>query len=109
MIDLSNRSILPELLDGADIPFADIRQNMKELNTINTWLGGHRITIAGLKAIIGNHPAGRPLHICEIGCGGGDNLFALHQWCRRKKSMPVLPVLILKQNALPLPVSNTPC
>jgi hypothetical protein len=38
------RSYQKELLDGDDIPFADMEVNLKELNTINTLLGGHNIT-----------------------------------------------------------------
>lgn len=80
---LSQRSYQEELLDNDDIPFDDIRQNMKELDFINTWLGGHNITISGLKKIW--RQAGKPatLHICEIGCGGGDNLRAIEKWCVR--------------------------
>lgn len=83
MVKLSERSYQKELLDHDSIPFADIRQNMKELNTINTYLGGHAITIAGLKKIISKSSDNGKLNICEIGCGGGDNLVALHQWCAR--------------------------
>jgi hypothetical protein len=45
MIDYSVRSYKKEILDDDDIPFADIRQNMKELNFINTYLGGHSIQL----------------------------------------------------------------
>lgn len=78
---LSRRSYQKELLDDDDIPFEHIKQNMKELNFINTWLGGHNITIGGLKKIW--LQAGKPtvMHICEIGCGGGDNLQAIEKWC----------------------------
>jgi 2-polyprenyl-3-methyl-5-hydroxy-6-metoxy-1,4-benzoquinol methylase len=51
---------------------------MRELNFINTHLGGHVITIKGLRKIIG---AGKEIHVCEIGCGGGDNMVALKRWC----------------------------
>ena len=64
-----------------DIPFEDIRQNMKELNTINTLLGGHKISIAGIREITGMFAQNEPLSICEIGCGGGDNLKAVAGWC----------------------------
>lgn len=83
MINLSNRSYTKELLDGDDIPFADIRQNMQELNTINKYLGGHQITLAGIKALIPKADD-RPLCICEIGCGGGDNLKAIENYCIKK-------------------------
>lgn len=84
MIDLSARSYKKELLDDASIPFADIQQNMKELNTINRYLGGHKITITGIKKIIAGQLAGKPITICEIGCGGGDNLKAIEKYCRKK-------------------------
>lgn len=82
MINLSERSYRKELLDEDNIPFADIRQNMKELNTINTLLGGHQITIAGTKKLLAKHKPGQPVTICEIGCGGGDNLRAVEKWCK---------------------------
>lgn len=44
MPDLKLRSYQKELLDGDNIPFDDIKQNMKELNIINTLLGGHDIS-----------------------------------------------------------------
>ena len=84
MINLRSRSYQKELLDSDNIPFADIRQNMKELNSINTLLGGHAISEKGLKLIMGHHSTGQPLTICEIGCGGGDNLVALAKWCSKK-------------------------
>ena len=85
MINLSHRSNQKELLDADDIPFADIAQTLKELNIINTRLGGHAITIKGIKSFIKNREA---LVVCEIGCGGGDNLFAIHKYCI-KKNVPV--------------------
>ncbi len=84
MINLTNRSYKKELLDNDNIPFADIKQNMKELNAVNTWLGGHKITIAGLKKILANYNTQNPVTICEIGCGGGDNLKAISNYCNKK-------------------------
>lgn len=80
MPDFSARSSEKELLDDPLIPFEDIRQNMQELNTINTLLGGHAITKRGFRKILGTR---REISICEIGCGGGDNLFVIHQWCKK--------------------------
>ncbi|HEY0679086.1 MAG TPA: methyltransferase domain-containing protein [Chitinophagaceae bacterium] len=89
MPSFSKRSYKPELLDASDIPFADIKRNMEELNVINTWLGGHAITISGVKKILDQFENGKadalknPV-ICEIGCGGGDNLRAISKWLKDK-------------------------
>jgi 2-polyprenyl-3-methyl-5-hydroxy-6-metoxy-1,4-benzoquinol methylase len=79
-INLGNRSYKKELLDKDDIPFEDIRQNMRELNTINTWLGGHNITLDGFKKLLGKK---KSIHVCEIGCGDGNNLYQLYKWCKK--------------------------
>ena len=86
-MDLSRRSYKKELLDRDDIPFSDIKRNMEELNFINTYLGGHAITLTGLKQILHNRkePVSLDFLICEIGCGGGDNLRAIGTWCETNK------------------------
>ena len=88
----SIRSYEKELLDRDDIPFADIRQNMQELDFINAKLGGHKITLEGLKAMIKRtkhtNRFGEKLSILEIGCGGGDNLRVIRDYCE-KKNIPV--------------------
>ncbi len=82
MIDYTHRSCKKELLDGDNIPFADIIKNMQELDFINSWLGGHFITVNGFKKVIGNK---NKISVCEIGCGGGDNLNAIYKYCKKKK------------------------
>ena len=82
---LSLRSYKKELLDNDNVPFEDLRQNMKELDFINTWLGGHHITIEGVRKLLSSSPSsGKTLSICEIGCGGGDNLRAIDTWAAKQ-------------------------
>ena len=83
MFSLQQRSYKKELLDAENIPFADIKQNMKELNNINTLLGGHKITIKGIKYFLRKNNQ-NALSVCEVGCGGGDNLKAIDQWAAKK-------------------------
>ncbi|THU33498.1 methyltransferase domain-containing protein [Niastella caeni] len=80
-MNFRHRSYQHELLDRPDIPFEDIKRNMQELNFINTWLGGHAITITGVEALVNKNG---PVTICEIGCGGGDNLAAIQKWCEKR-------------------------
>jgi 2-polyprenyl-3-methyl-5-hydroxy-6-metoxy-1,4-benzoquinol methylase len=80
-LDFSQRSHEKELLDRDDIPFRDIERNMRELDFINTWLGGHSISVKGLRRLARGRSR---VWIREIGCGGGDNLRVLSRWCRRQ-------------------------
>jgi len=58
---------------------------MQELEIINKYLGGHSSTIKGVKKLLGLNEKKffltDSLTICEIGCGGGDNLKAIESWC----------------------------
>lgn len=82
MVNYKNRSLKKELLDQGYIPFDDIKRNMKELDFINTYLGGHSITVKGFKNLLQNK---KSISVCEIGCGGGDNLNAIYKFCKRTR------------------------
>lgn len=79
---LENRSLQKELLDAEGIPAADLFQNLRELDRINTLLGGYNITFSALKKVV--QPDQRYILI-DIGCGGGDTLKHIEKWRQRKK------------------------
>jgi SAM-dependent methyltransferase len=81
-MNFKKRSYQKELLDGDDIPFPAIAQTMRELNTINTLLGGHAITLNGFKQLVKDK---KEITVCEMGCGGGDNLLAIVKYCKENK------------------------
>ncbi len=74
MSRFSTRSLKSELIDAPGIPYDHWETCLRELNTVNTFLGGHHITLSGIQAISNSDK----LTIAEIGCGGGDNLKAIH-------------------------------
>jgi 2-polyprenyl-3-methyl-5-hydroxy-6-metoxy-1,4-benzoquinol methylase len=82
MINFQHRSSGKELLDGVGIPFEDITMNLEELDFINSNLGGHTISVSGFKVLAGKK---KNISVCEIGCGGGDNLKALSSYCNKNK------------------------
>ena len=84
----AQRSVQTELIDEPGIPFSEWEICLNELNVVNKYLGGHKITVEGVKDILKSTDKRKQhITICEIGCGGGDNLKAIHKWIN--KSMPV--------------------
>jgi 2-polyprenyl-3-methyl-5-hydroxy-6-metoxy-1,4-benzoquinol methylase len=72
---MNRRSDKKEILDEENIPAEELHLNLKELHSINKYLGGHRVTLQAVKK------AGRGrngLIIADIGCGGGDTLKYLY-------------------------------
>ena len=49
---LEHRSNKKELLDESEIPKELLYQNLKELEIINKYLGGHAVSVNGLNEII---------------------------------------------------------
>ena len=83
-MSLRVRSYEKELLYNDDIPYNDLLVNLRELNTVNTFLGGHSITCKGIDHFL-DEKQGSSLSIAEIGCGGGDNLFAIRKYLAKKQ------------------------
>ncbi len=75
------RSHTKELLDTCTMSVEDLSQNLRELHTINKWLGGYSITFKAMNKVVKPHT---PAIIMDLGCGGGDTLNELHSWSLKK-------------------------
>ena len=107
MIDLTSRHNTPELMDDLTLASDALRQNLDELERINTWLGGYAPVLRGLARLRAAWPIGRPLHLADVGCGGGDTLRVVARWARRQK----LPVALtgIDANAFMLDYARPRC
>jgi 2-polyprenyl-3-methyl-5-hydroxy-6-metoxy-1,4-benzoquinol methylase len=73
---------LPELMDG-DCSYEDFRDCLRSLEQVNRWLLGYRPTLAWLKRL--PHGLRKPIHIVDVGSGGGDLLRQIAAWARRRR------------------------
>ncbi len=105
MIDYTRRSYKKELLDRNDIPFKDIVKNMEELNFINKYLGGHSITLLGFKKLLTKK---KKISVCEIGCGGGDNLNAIYYFCKKKNIQASFGGIDINADCIAFAKENSP-
>ena len=79
------RSHEAELMDDLESSGDVITHTLRELNTINRWLGGDHVTINGLDKLVDDQDIKEELHILDIGCGGGDILMKICRWARGKE------------------------
>ncbi len=105
MIDYKNRSLQKEILDQKNIPFTDIALNMKELDWINSHLGGHSITLKGFKELSKNK---NKISVCEIGCGGGDNLNYIYKYCVQKNMEGTFKGIDINNECIAFAKENSP-
>jgi 2-polyprenyl-3-methyl-5-hydroxy-6-metoxy-1,4-benzoquinol methylase len=97
MPDLSVRSNLPEKMDDPAAPEKELRQNLRELETINKLLGGYQVVLNALGLLTWPD---KPVHIVDYGCGGGDMLRKIGAWAKlhrkqvRLSGIDLNPVMI---------------
>ncbi|MDI3253434.1 MAG: methyltransferase domain-containing protein [Bacillota bacterium] len=72
---------LPELMDG-DCSYEDFCDCLRSLEQVNRWLLGYRPTLAWLKRL--PHGLPHPIHIVDVGCGGGDLLRKIADWAAKE-------------------------
>lgn len=96
---------LPELMDG-DCSYEDFRGCLRSLEQINRWLLGYRPTLAWLKRL--PHGLCGPLHIVDVGSGGGDLLRQIAGWTRRRGIAVQLTGIDLNPYAARAAAESTP-
>jgi hypothetical protein len=96
---------LPELMDG-DCDYEDFRCCLRSLEQVNRWLLGSRPTMAWLKRP--SHGLRDPVHIIDMGSGGGDRLRQIAGWARRRGIGVHLTGIDLNPYAARVAVESTP-
>jgi 2-polyprenyl-3-methyl-5-hydroxy-6-metoxy-1,4-benzoquinol methylase len=74
------RSNESELLDEPNIPKELLYKNLRELDLINRTLGGHAISLSGIKELLSDK--NKIYNIVDIGCGGGDAMKEIANWAK---------------------------
>jgi hypothetical protein len=75
-----NRSDEKEFLDLPGIPKELLFRNLHELDVLNRRLGGHFISLQGIKKLVTDKD--KTYHIADLGCGSGDTMKYFADWAR---------------------------
>lgn len=97
-----NRSHTKELLDGV-VHRKDLVLNLKELHSINTLLGGYRISSNALSGLEINDKT-----LVDIGSGGGDTLEHIRLWSEKRGAKMRLYGVDLKNDCVEYAKSHLP-
>jgi 2-polyprenyl-3-methyl-5-hydroxy-6-metoxy-1,4-benzoquinol methylase len=92
-------------MDG-DCSYEDFRDCLRSLETVNRWLLGYRPTLAWLERL--PHGLRDPIHIVDVGCGGGDLLRQIAGWARRRGIAVELTGIDLNPYAARAAAESTP-
>ncbi|MGA2652347.1 MAG: methyltransferase domain-containing protein [Terracidiphilus sp.] len=101
---------LPELMDG-DCSYGDFQGCLRSLEQINRWLLGYRPTLAWLTRLssaLRHHGPRNPVHIVDVGCGGGDLLRQIARWARKRGMAVALTGIDLNPYAARAAAESTP-
>jgi 2-polyprenyl-3-methyl-5-hydroxy-6-metoxy-1,4-benzoquinol methylase len=96
---------LPELMDG-DCSYEDFRECLRSLEQVNRWLLGYRPTLAWLEQW--KAEPRQPMHIVDVGSGGGGLLRQIAGWARRRGISVRLTGIDLNPYAARASVESTP-
>lgn len=80
-LDFSDRAQLSELMDEP-CSYEEFRDCLRDLEAVNRLVGAYPPTLKWLEQFA--EPAGEPLHIADVGCGGGDMLRRIDEWSRKR-------------------------
>ncbi|MFD2518604.1 methyltransferase domain-containing protein [Salinimicrobium flavum] len=84
-IDTRKRSTRHEIMDDFDLQGPELEKTLKDLDKVNKWLGGNKLTLEGIEQVLENYTLERPVKIVDVGCGNGSVLMEVAQLGRRKK------------------------
>ena len=80
-LDFSRRASLSEWMDEP-CEYEEFRDCLRDLEKVNRMVGAYRPTLQWLEQFA--NPGGEPLHIVDVGCGGGDMLRRIEAWARHR-------------------------
>lgn len=84
--DFSHRvdpALLPELMDGA-CTYPEFRACVRDIASTSRLTLAYGPTLRFLDQVLGKHDSRRPLHLVDVGSGGGDVLRHVATWARRR-------------------------
>lgn len=83
-IDVTRRTQDEEIMDDFSLKGEELRTTLNEIAAINKMLGGNSLTLQGVKKLLKKSVRSGTITIMDVGCGNGDMLRMLADYCAKK-------------------------
>ncbi len=80
---MKKRILAPELMDDPALDEMRLQDALADVSFVNKWLGGQKITLDGLDYFFNKYPQNQ-YSIADLGCGDGEMLRKMADYCRKK-------------------------
>lgn len=94
-------------MDDLDLKGVELKKVLQDLDKVNRWLGGNKITIDGIKILLKNAIFDSPLRIIDVGCGNGSLLKEVAEFGHRRGIKMELTGIDLNPNSVEIARENT--
>jgi len=89
------------------LPAATLAASLADIERLNAWFGGHRVTVRALARAARQVPRERRLTIVDVGGGRGDLALRLVAWARRQRR--AIRVIVLDRDATTTELARRHC
>lgn len=107
-MDLSVRSMTPEVLDDDNVALADYQRCLADLAVVNRMTLTHRPALRWLARATKALPAGAEISVLDVGYGDGDLLRAIARWADRRGLKARLSGIDLNPRSIATALAATP-
>lgn len=84
MINTGKRSDRKEIMDDLEMQGEELEKTLGDLDKVNRWLGGNRISLEGVEKLLKSCCYTRPVRIIDVGCGNGTILKEVAELGRKR-------------------------
>lgn len=77
------RSDKREIMDDFELQGKELKKTLNDLDKVNKWLGGNKVSIEGLESVLKSTCFAQPVRIMDVGCGNGSLLKEIAEYGRK--------------------------
>lgn len=98
----------PELMDNTGLEPDIVRSNLNDLTRVNYWLGGVKLTVAGLERLTADFRPGDEIALLDVATGAADIPRRLVHWAEGRGLVPRIVATDINPESLAIAATDTP-